>query len=82
MATVDDSSAAVLLLVNYKNSYEIDGKFFPPGEVGWPVPVMVVTADAGKKIKSFLGSHQCGVEALVDIEPQQHVSGELVYVHV
>ena len=71
VATLDTSSAAALLLINNKNSYEIDSKFFPPGEIdGWAVPIIVVTADTGKRIKSLLASYQsCGVEGLVDIEP-------------
>ena len=47
------------------------GILFPPGEIdGWAVPIIVVTADTGKRIKSLLASYQsCGVEGLVDIEP-------------
>ena len=76
MATLDDSSAAALLLINTKNSYEIDGRYFPPGEIVWPVPVMVVTADTGKRVRSFVNDCQSGgeAEALVDIEPSPQLS--------
>ena len=73
MASLDDSVAAALLLINNKNSHEIDGHYFPPGDPTWPVPVMVVTAETGEKIKGLLNSCPLtGAEALVEIEPPQH----------
>ena len=77
MVNADDSSAAALLLINNKNSYEIDRRYFPPGDTKWPVPMMVVTSDTGKKIKTLLNNcRTSGAEALVEIEPQK-VSSKL-----
>ena len=76
MVTLDTSPAAGLLLVNNKNTYDIDGKFFPPGEIGWPVPVMVVTSDTGKNIKALLEDLKGRAEARVETE--HHKTGELV----
>ena len=71
MAVLDASPAACLLLINNKNTYDVDGKFFPVGEEGWPVPVMVISADAGKKIKSLIKGSRNGVEARVEITSQE-----------
>lgn len=71
MAVLDESPAACLLLVNNKNTYDVDGSFFPGGEEGWPVPVMVVTADAGKKIKSLIKGSKSGAEARVETTSQE-----------
>jgi hypothetical protein len=70
MAMLDASPAAALLLINKKNSYDIDRSYFPPGEQVWPVPIMVVTAETGDKIRSLLSSVTgSGAEARVNIEP-------------
>ena len=78
MATADHSSAAALLIINNKNSHEIDRSFFPRGDDVWPVPVLVVTWDTGKRLKGFLSSWPGGeAEACVEIESRQ-MSSELV----
>ena len=78
MATADPSSAAALLIINNKNSLEIDRSFFPRGDDVWPVPVLVVTSDTGKRLKGVLSSCPSGeAEALVEIEPRQ-VSSEYI----
>ena len=78
MATADHSSAAALLIINNKNSHEIDRSFFPRGDDVWPVPVMVVTLDTGKRLKGFLSSCPSEeAEAHVEIESRQ-VSSELL----
>ena len=76
MATLDDSPAAALLLVNSRNSYKIDEGYFPPGEMQfWQVPVMVVTSETGEKIQSLLSSCRAsGAEARVEIEPRKSPS--------
>ena len=78
MATADYSSAAALLIINNRNSHEIDRSFFPRGDDVWPVPVLVVTSDTGKRLKEFLSSCPSGeAEARVEIESCQ-LSSELV----
>ena len=75
MAQLDSSSAAALLLINNRNSYEIDARYFPPGDQVWPVPVMVVTGETGERIRSLLeGCPPTGAEACVEIEPSQDSS--------
>ena len=80
MTKLDDSPAAALLLINAKGSYEIDKRYFPnqpaePGEIVWPVPMMVVTMETGKRIKAYLATcPSSGAECLVGIEPLQEKS--------
>ena len=69
-ATLDSGSAAGLLLINSKESYTVGDRVFPQGE-GWTVPIMVVTQETGKKIRSVLSSHSCGVEARVKTISQE-----------
>ena len=76
MAVLDDSPAAGLLLINNKNSYDIDDRFFPSEEAVWPVPVMVVPADTGKKIRSVVKESRSGVIVRVETTAQEIPSEE------
>ena len=65
MATADHSSATALLIINNRNSHEIDRSFFSLGDDDWPVPVLVV--DTGKRLKGFLSSCPSGeIEVYVE----------------
>ena len=76
MTILDDSPAAGLLLINSKNSYDIDGRFFPNEEAVWPVPLMVVPADTGKKIRSIVKESRSGVIVRVETTAQEIPSEE------
>ena len=67
MANVLESSTAALLLVNTKDSFEIDSKFLPPNQK-CAFPVAVVTHLVGQTLKDILDRYGSEVQARLEIE--------------
>ena len=67
MADVLESSAAALLLVNTKNSFEIESKFLPPNQK-CVFPVAVVTNLVGQTLKDVIDRYGNKVQARLEIE--------------
>ena len=67
MANVLESATAALLLVNSKNSFEIESKFLPPNEK-YVFPVAVVTNLVGQPLKDVLDKYGSEVQARLEIE--------------
>ena len=67
MAIVLESSTVALLLVNTKDSFEIESKFLPPNEK-CVFPVAVVTHKIGQTLKGVLDRYENEVQARLEIE--------------
>ena len=63
--TLNNQATAAVILINHKNSYQIDPHLLPESKK-WEIPIIVVTSEVGQNLNTILTKYGRDVQAKIE----------------